>query len=113
VNEHHFQFQPIKPVHFTLQITSRCNVARLRHHTTVVKTVHCSQVISLNTHQVFIVCSKATYHLPLVGGSGCTVKVRLFHLPLSRSSILCRKFTRHLFHFKISDRAVKARWYHL
>jgi len=113
INEHHSQFQPIKPVHFTLPIISGCNVARLCHHKTLVQTVQYSQMISLTTHQVFIVCSKPTYHLPLVGVLGCEAKVGLFHLPHSRSSIVHRKAIRHLFHFRVSGRAVKSRIYHL
>jgi len=55
------------------------------------------------------VCIKVTYHLTFVWVSGCAVKVRLFHLPLPMSSILFRKATRHLFHFKVSGYAVTVR----
>jgi len=80
------------------------------------KSSFCACAITFQTqstnHQVFIVFCKATYHLPLVGVSGCAVKVRFFHLPLSRSSVLCRKAIRHLFHFKVSGHAVMTRLYH-
>jgi hypothetical protein len=109
MNEQHSH----ESIYFTLQFISGCNIAILPQHTTLLQTVQCSQMISLTLHQVFIVCSNATYHLPLFGVSGCAVKVRFFHLPHSRSSTLCKKASRHLFHFKVSDRAVKARLYHL